>query len=501
MQLKTFYILIITLSLLLSNDIDLDNDTQPKEEKKKWSLFKKKNKSNDINDVVEDESDEETENTSDESSEDNSNLSKKEKKKEEKKKKKEDKKKKKEEKKKKKEEKKKDKKGLFNFLKKKKTEDEEDSPGDESKEGNSEEDVPSESDNEGTDSENNSSDSSTESTDDSGSSLSVSSDNELIEAIIEQNKKIDLLISHLDPSNSIVQESIPNQDSTDILELLQIVQNKFNEIDLAATGSDSLFMSISEGMESLQNKIESMNIRLETKIQSIEMSSDIYAEELNGKVDSLEKNFSLDGSGIQELKDMNKDLILKMLKVDDKYSSEITRLENKILEIENGVSSIKEINKDLVVSALTQPKENTIQKTAPNPIKESPEISKSAYKKKYDKAYLAYLDANYDKSLLMFQELLDTNGVNDLTDNCQYWVGEIYYSMKDYSQAINAFNKVFNYDNNNKGAYAHYKLGLSYLNIGDTNKAIESFNSVISDYSNQADLVKKSEEFIRKYSK
>ena len=286
-----------------------------------------------------------------------------------------------------------------------------------------------------------------------------------------------------------------------MLELLQIVQNKFNEIDLAVSDSDSLFVNIEEEMKNLQNKIESINIRLETKIQSIEMSASIFETELHQKVDLLEENFSSGGDGIRELKDMNKDLILKMLKIDDKYSSEISRLENKITNLEGGVSNLKEINKDLVVSALTQPNDKSSSKSINNSKKSSSKVSKSVYKKKYDEAYLAYLDANYKRSLLMFEELLDIDNVNDLTDNCQYWVGEIYYSMKDYSKAINAFNKVFDYKDNNKGAYAHYKLGLCYLNLGETNEAVDSFSKVVNDYSDQNDLVQKSKQFINKYSK
>ena len=494
MQLKTIYILIVTLSFLLSSDINSDNNTQSKEEKKRWSLFKKKDKSNSVDELVDDENIEE-EKSLEESSEEDSKLSKKEKKKAEKKKKKEEKKKKKAEKKKKKAEKKKDKKGLFNFLKKKS--DDEESSEEELKEENDLSDSSTDTDSsEGNDSLDESATSSEQDVIDVDTS-----NNELVQAIIAQNKKIDLLIQHLDPSESIVEDSESDQDSTDMLELLQIVQNKFSEIDLAVSGSDSLFMSISKDMENLQNKIESINIRLETKIQSIEMSSDIYTDELNQRVDSLEENFSSGGSGIQELKDMNKDLILKMLKVDDKYSSEISRLEGKIEELQNGMSNLKEINKDLVVSALTQPKDDVVSKPSSNTKKSSSKISKSIYKKKYDEAYLAYLDANYDKSLSIFQELLNINDANDLTDNCQYWVGEIYYSMKDYNQAIDAFNAVFNYKENNKGAYAYYKLGLCYLNVDNTDKAVESFNKVVSDYSNQSDLVKKSEQFISKYSK
>ena len=40
-----------------------------------------------------------------------------------------------------------------------------------------------------------------------------------------------------------------------------------------------------------------------------------------------------------------------------------------------------------------------------NSKKSTSNISKSVYKKKYDEAYLAYLDANYEKSLSIFEEL------------------------------------------------------------------------------------------------
>ena len=496
MKLKRFYIFIITLSLLVSQDVTKDDDSQPQQEKKWWSLFKKKDRSSDLGDIVEDENEETVQENLDETPEEEPKEDKKQKKKL----KREEREKKKEERKKKKEEKNKDKKGLFNFLKKDKEE------GNSYTEIGDEEELEPELKETSSEVEENEPTNTInidESLEDSNKSVPSNNENELIQAIINQNKKIDLLIEHLDPSGSISgkDSSQENSDSTDILELLQIVQNKFNKIDLAVSDSDSLFIYIEEDMKNLQNKIESINIRLETKIQSIEMSASISESELHQKVDSLEENFSSGGDGIQELKDMNKDLILKMLKIDDKYSSEISRLENKITNLEGGVSNLKEINKDLVVSALTQPNDKSSSKSINNSKKSSSKVSKSIYKKKYDEAYLAYLDANYKRSLLMFGELLDIDNVNDLTDNCQYWVGETYYSMKDYTKAIDAFNKVFDYKDNNKGAYAHYKLGLCYLNLGQTDDAVASFSKVVNDYSDQNDLVQKSKQFINKYSK
>ena len=44
MRFKNIYIFIIVLSLLFPQETDQDNDANPVEEKKKWSLFKKKDK-------------------------------------------------------------------------------------------------------------------------------------------------------------------------------------------------------------------------------------------------------------------------------------------------------------------------------------------------------------------------------------------------------------------------------------------------------------------------
>ena len=40
-----------------------------------------------------------------------------------------------------------------------------------------------------------------------------------------------------------------------------------------------------------------------------------------------------------------------------------------------------------------------------------------------------------------------------------------------------------------------------YRNINEANKAVDAFTKVVNNYNNQADLVKKSEQFIKKYNK
>jgi len=489
MQLKFIYILFSLLSLLFSKETVYDTtDTLP-EGSGTYAYFNVSTDSEE-KDEKKDESDEEE----DSDSEKDSKELEKQKKKEEKRKKKEEKKKAKEEKRKQKEAKKKAK-------EEKKKKSKEENSSDKS-------DASSQTDSSVTDEEMPSKSQNLSKEDNSiTNSIDLSSsgnmENKLLQAIYDQNKKIDLLVQHLSPSESSAIDVSSKDDSMEMLELLQIVQNKFYDIDETITGSDSLFSSLSNELSSLGEKIETINIRLETKIQSLEMSQYILKDETSSRIDSLEMNFSSGGTSIKELEDLNKDLILKMLKIDDKYTSEIERLENKITELDNSISTLKKINKDLVVTALTQPQKedpvsNDSDSSTANTNAPTTELTND-YKKNYNDAYSAYLDANYDRSLSMFEELLERDIVNDLTDNCQYWVGEIHYSTKNYSQAITAFNKVFSYQENNKAAYAQYKLGLCYLNINDTTKAVDAFTKVINQYNSQADLVKKSEQFISKY--
>ena len=203
-----------------------------------------------------------------------------------------------------------------------------------------------------------------------------------------------------------------------------------------------------------------------------------------------------------ELEDLNKDLVLQMLRLDNKLVAKVIKLENKILELDSGFSNLKNLNKDLVFNVLNQSSNSTSVRSEDvsdsdnsAPLK----ITKSEYKKRYDEAYTRYLDGDYNRALSMFLSLLELGNVNDLTDNCQYWVGEIYYATRDFNRSIEAFTKVFNYEDNNKKSYSQYKLGLCYLNINQRDKAVNAFQKVIDKYSKQSDLVRKSKNFISKY--
>lgn len=122
-------------------------------------------------------------------------------------------------------------------------------------------------------------------------------------------------------------------------------------------------------------------------------------------------------------------------------------------------------------------------------------ISDEEFRKRYIEALANYQNGNYDASIKEFGQLLSLDYSHDLSDNCQYWIGEIHYARKDFRKALNAFIKTLEFPSTNKADHAQYKIGLCYLNIGDVENAVDAFKIHISKFPN-SEHYKSSVEYI-----
>lgn len=112
-------------------------------------------------------------------------------------------------------------------------------------------------------------------------------------------------------------------------------------------------------------------------------------------------------------------------------------------------------------------------------------------KKLYDSAYLDITRGNNELARRGFQEFLKRFPESSLSDNAQYWLGETYYAVEDYAQAIQEFNKVIsNYAKGDKVAASLLKIGYSYFKLGDNINGKKYLNQVIRQfpYSEEAKL-------------
>ncbi|MBN2601083.1 MAG: tetratricopeptide repeat protein, partial [Candidatus Marinimicrobia bacterium] len=123
-------------------------------------------------------------------------------------------------------------------------------------------------------------------------------------------------------------------------------------------------------------------------------------------------------------------------------------------------------------------------------------VTSGTYKDRYLQALTFHQNGNNEESIGLFRQLLNEDKYNELADNAQYWIGECYYSMKQYRRAIVEFEKVFAFKNSNKEDDAQFKLGLCYAAMGERDKAINEFQRLI-DYYPQSEFVINAKQFVK----
>ena len=105
-----------------------------------------------------------------------------------------------------------------------------------------------------------------------------------------------------------------------------------------------------------------------------------------------------------------------------------------------------------------------------------------SFQTRYQEALNSYNNRNYRSAITEFEALLNEDSGNSLSDNCQYWIGECYYGLGNFNEAIIEFEKVFNFSDSNKFDDSQLKLGLCYLKLGDNVKAKAEFERLLTNY-------------------
>ncbi|MFC1477675.1 tetratricopeptide repeat protein [candidate division KSB1 bacterium] len=187
------------------------------------------------------------------------------------------------------------------------------------------------------------------------------------------------------------------------------------------------------------------------QVKPPDMMTDAEKKKTEQELESLRSNFKLSQDEANTLK------------------SELLMKEEKIRQLEEQLAASK--TGELPV------KEQQV-KTADTVVP----VMSGNYTADYQKAYDEFMAYRYENSLAMFQDLLERDSKHALSDNCQYWIGECFFALKDYKKAIIEFEKVFTYLNSNKDDDAQIKLGICYYQLGDMARAKTEFTKLINNY-------------------
>jgi tol-pal system protein YbgF len=100
----------------------------------------------------------------------------------------------------------------------------------------------------------------------------------------------------------------------------------------------------------------------------------------------------------------------------------------------------------------------------------------------YESAVSLVRQKNYTDAIDQFQGLLKAGIADDLASNCHYWIGESYYGLRKYQDAVQAFEMVFDYKKSSKKDDAQLMIGNSYYAAGNKEAAKEAYQKLVSGY-------------------
>jgi len=254
-------------------------------------------------------------------------------------------------------------------------------------------------------------------------------------------------------------------------------------------------------IEEQENKISYIERELEKYQVIIDDQSSILEiyEDNNQNLIDFRRTLEMEvQTALQELREgsFEKEMTNAMIKVQNKihiledrtfYTDSLYfEIVNEMVLIENEITSL--------IASFQEMSEISGKKKA----RVVPKITNEEYQAKYIESLSNYQNGEWNTSLDGFKFLIQSDSNHELADNSQYWIGEVYYSLKDFRRSIKEFEKVFTFAGTNKADDAQFKLGLCYINIGELDKAKIEFENLLELYPN-SEYFSRSQELFKQY--
>jgi tol-pal system protein YbgF len=101
----------------------------------------------------------------------------------------------------------------------------------------------------------------------------------------------------------------------------------------------------------------------------------------------------------------------------------------------------------------------------------------------YNIAYSDYLKGNYQLAVDGFKLFLEQFSDTPVADDAAYWIGECYFSQRQYEEAAARFTElILYYPEGDKIPAAYLKKGICLMELGKKEEALSVFKLLISKY-------------------
>ncbi len=246
-----------------------------------------------------------------------------------------------------------------------------------------------------------------------------------------------------------------DQFKQELLQLLDLTEDstavtESPDVDITAQPEDDVLALLETEKETTQDAGQDRRTQLDTPSQTTSDNLGISAEmfnKLKGDVDRLERDLETRSAAVDSLRSI------------------LNNRNSRLQELEARVAGMP------------------AKSPAIRPRRGQGQAGSAAVKSSYEQARGLFESFQYRDAINAFTRLLEQSPDDVLADNCQYWIGESYFGLKEYQQAIMEFQKVFAYSMTDKYDDAQLMIGLSYVRSGQKEKAQKEFETFLNTYA------------------
>ena len=112
------------------------------------------------------------------------------------------------------------------------------------------------------------------------------------------------------------------------------------------------------------------------------------------------------------------------------------------------------------------------------------DVNKSYTRQLYESGISNYRKGRYYPAISYFKKYLTQFPGTSKTENSLYWIGESYFALKQYDNAVSYLKRVLNNDYYHKDQDASIKIGYAYFMAKNYDLASREFQSYIDTYPN-----------------
>jgi len=254
------------------------------------------------------------------------------------------------------------------------------------------------------------------------------------------------------PAEAVAREIIELQ--RDVTSLLQGQK----DIATQVTQDHTVMRTLIEQSNDTVGKLNGTMSGLQKSVQDVQANSGARLDTMSTQVQGLSDN-------LEEIK------------------SRLGKLNQQLVDLQNTVQSL-----DAKISGGSQPAGASPASgpsgSAAQPSGSSPSAGPApSADTLYSNGLRDITSGKYDLARSEFEDYLKYYGDTDLASNAQFYLGEIAYSQRQYSQAVSEYEKVLsNYPKSFKLAPARLKKGMALIEMGQKSSGVKELREVVKRY-------------------